>query len=218
MMIDVLGGSIEYIDHMGSDVTVLNCAKVSFNKEVEEVDEKGEKLFTYLAKHGHWSPFSHPQVSVRINAPISVQRQWEKHKVGVSNNSESTRYVTMIPRFYIPQNYRSQSENNKQGSDGYIEEYKNDNCKDSVNAYYEHALTMYDYLIANGVAREQARDVLPLSTYTTWISTMSLYAAFNIYKLRTGHGAQPEIGDYARALEEIVEPLFPIAWSSLKNA
>lgn len=210
-------GFVEYVDHMGSDLTCSNSARVSFAKESEEFSDRDERLITYLAKHGHTSPFYHAMITMRIKAPISIQRQLFKHTVGVSNNSESTRYVVMKPEFHIPLNLRLQSEDNKQGSHGLLNEHDNNNAMDSLHIYYEHAVNLYDYLVSKGVAREQARDVLPLSTYTTWITTMSLYAAYNLYRLRTGEGAQEECRQYALAIEQIVEPLYEKSWEALKH-
>ena len=210
-------GSLDYIDHMGDDLFVVNRAKASYAKEALDLGHKEEKLIMFLAKHGHTSPFYHPKITIRIHAPISVQRQWYTHRIGVDNNSESTRYVTMKPQFYVPGILRKQSAVNKQGSEGLIEDTQNDICLNAMHRNYEYAIELYNYLLDCGVAREQARDVLPLSTYTSWDSTLSLYAAYNIYKLRTGEGAQEEIQEYAVALEQIVEPLFPLCWKELKE-
>lgn len=202
---------------MGSDLTVVNTARVSFNKHSSEFTLQDTRLINYLAKHGHTSPFYHPQLRLSMKAPISVQRQLFKHSVGVNNNSESTRYVKIEPEFYIPERLRVQSKDKKQGSEGFIEYAANDHWKERIEAAYGKIHTLYEFLLVNGVATEQARDVLPMATYTTWISTMSLYAAWRIYKQRTKDGAQFEISVYAEALGTICEQLYPHSWGALKE-
>jgi len=210
-------GYLEYVDHMGSDLSVVNAARVSFDKRSTELSAGDIRLIDYLAKHHHWSPFAHAVLNVRIRAPISVQRQWEKHSVGVNNNSESTRYVKIEPEFYIPDRLRLQSKDKKQGSEGFMDVTGNEAWKERVEHSYKQAHTLYSFLLRNGVATEQARDVLPLATYTTWISTMSLYAAWRIYKQRTKDGAQYEISVYAESLGSICSQLFPKSWEALRT-
>lgn len=210
-------GFVEYVGHLGMDLSVVNAARVSFNKRNTEFSAKDESLLRYLAKHNHWSPFAHTSISLRIKAPISVQRQWFKHRVGVENNSESTRYVTLKPEFYVPMHFRTQSKDVKQGSDGWFEVEREQYITDRINEHYEQAYNLYMELTTKGMAREQARDILPMATYTTWVSTLSLYAAFRIFNQRTKDGAQWEISQYAYALEQIVEPLFPHSWAALKE-
>lgn len=211
-------GYIELLDHMGSDLTVVNTARVSFARHSSgTLDTRDIRLINYLAKHHHWTPFAHPQIQVRIKAPISVQRQWFKHKIGIAENSESTRYVNMDSEFYIPKNLRKQSMDNKQASDGDVDETYNRWFRRMAVEHYEKAVSLYKYMLNSNIAKEQARDVLPLATYTTWISTMSLYAAFNLWNQRTHDGAQWEIGQFAKGLESLIEPLFPESWKALKE-
>lgn len=210
-------GFVQLVDSMGSDNTVVDSARVSFSRMGNSNEQADIRLLKYLASHGHWSPFAHAQVSVRIKAPISMQRQWFKHRVGVENNSESTRYVKIKPEFYIPKQLRLQSKDKKQGSEGILEEPLNHLITTKTRTMYENIHTVYTSFLELGIATEQARDMLPLATYTSWISTMSLYAAWRIYRQRTHDGAQWEIEQYALALEKIVEPLFPFAWQALKE-
>jgi thymidylate synthase (FAD) len=219
MKINVLDkGYVEYVDHLGSDLSVVNAARVSFDRVSPVLNQSDEKLIAFLARHGHWSPFAHVHLTVRIRAPISVQRQYMKHRVGVENNSESTRYVVMKPEFYVPTFLRTQSKDVKQGSDGLMNHEDEDHYKDRINEHYEAAYALYTDMVAEGAAREQARDILPLATYTTWISTMSLYAAARIFNQRTKGGAQAEIEEYAVAIGEIAYKYFPVSWEALVNA
>jgi thymidylate synthase (FAD) len=219
MINDVLGdgiGYIELIDYMGNDLTVVNTARVSFSKQSDELSHKDVRLISYLAEHGHWSPFAHPQLSFRIKAPISVQRQWEKHRVGCVSNSESTRYVdkSSTYEFYIPKTLRKQGEA-KQGSEGTVEEPLNDRLRWWMIGSCNESISSYDVLIKAGVAKEIARDLLPMATYTTWIWTASLATCARVYKERTTDGAQYEIGCYARAMANLIKPLFPVSWEAL---
>jgi thymidylate synthase (FAD) len=200
-------GYIELADCMGSDVTVVNAARVSFAKSVESMSERDEKLLKYLADHGHVSPFYHPMLSFRVKAPISVQRQAFKHKVGTAENSESTRYIEVTDEFYVPDVFRAQSTSSKQGSSGAIDEQAAARrsyewaCRSSFDAYYA--------LVEAGVAKEQAREVLPLCTYTSWYWTLSLAAAIHFIRLRDDEHAQHEIRLYAKAMRVLVAEKFP---------
>jgi thymidylate synthase (FAD) len=217
-------GHVEYIDHMGNDLTVVNAARVSFNKESswEHTDsgfpnkflsEKDKKLISYLAKHNHWTPFAHTQITLRIKAPIFVRAQLGKHQVGFVMNEVSRRYVTDKPELYIPR-WRSAPTNNvKQGSSGFmspnpyvIEMYEN-LCDDSLEVYEE--------LLKQGIAPEQARAVLPQAMYTEWWWTGSLSAYFRVFIQRIDSHAQWEVQQYAEAFKEIISPLFPISWNAL---
>ena len=208
-------GYLEVIDVMGDDLTVVNTARVSFAKTKKQFDEADGKLLRYLIKNKHVSPFYHPQIQFRVKAPISVQRQWFKHKIGTAENSESTRYVEVSEEFYLPMMMRSQSKSNKQGSGEDL------NGGDSVHALgiYKHACNAafdsYLRLLERGVAKEQAREVLPLCTYTTWIWTASLAAVLHFIELRADSHAQKEIQMYAFALTKVVEQFFPHTWEAV---
>jgi thymidylate synthase (FAD) len=236
---------------MGSDLTVCNSARVSFNNETEwEVDKEVEsrlnksnssfrpsdvrklperdvKLIRYLAKHNHWTPFAHPQITLRIKAPISIRTQFFKHKQGFVENEVSRRYVDDSPELYFPKFRHRPSGNAKQGSDGWLE------CVDgggetsggfATHPLYEgykslmyQAVKVYEELIASNVAPEQARFCLPQAMYTEWYWTGSLAAYARFYKQRIDEHAQWEIQQYATAVGNIVRPLFPISWSELTS-
>ena len=221
-------GHVEYMMHMGDDLTVVNVARVSFNKESEwgEFDangngilsERDEKLIRYLAKHKHWTPFAHPQISLRIKAPIFIRTQLFKHKVGFVENEVSRRYVSDPPTVYYPRWRGKPTNGAKQGSEDFMpidEEYN------TVNRHYEftvkEALQTYDELLKRGVAPEQARSVLPQGTYTEWWWTGSLSAFARVYHQRIDSHAQWEVRQYAEAIAKIIQPLFPVSWKTLTN-
>lgn len=212
-------GFVEYVNHMGSDLTVVDAARVSFNKKTVPgavVSDKDFKLLTYLAKHNHWTPFAHPQITLRIKAPISIRTQFFKHKQGFVENEISRRYVTFEPEFYIPNWRTSPTQGAKQGS----EDFMPDGSKKELSkeAYFRAAskcLEVYNDLIANEIAPEQARFILPQGTYTEWWWTGSLAAYARFYKQRIDSHAQWEIREYASAIGKILEELFEESWFCL---
>jgi len=211
-------GHVELVDHMGNDLTVVNSARVSFSNHKEEFEENDKKLIRYLAKHNHWTPFAHPQITLRIKAPISIRTQFFKHKQGFVENEVSRRYVSFLPEFYYPE-WRSKPEGNaKQGSDEKIHWcIRRDSWDYDLNRLMENALFLYERLIKEGVAPEQARFVLPQAMYTEWYWTGSLAAYGRFYKQRIDEHAQWEIQQYAEAVGKIIQPLFPVSWQELIN-
>lgn len=206
---------VEYVDHMGSDLTVVNAARVSFDKYKEEFEESDEKLIRFLARNNHWTPFGHPMVSVRVTVPIFVARQLFKHKVGMVENEVSRRYVDDTPELFTPDIWRGRpTEGAKQGSSGEV--FQADGfIDDLVQETYTTCINTYESLLEKGVAPEQARMVLPQSMYTSWIWTGSLSAFARIYILRIDPHAQKETQEIAQMLNEIIEPLFPVSWKEL---
>ena len=241
MKIEVLDkGHVELMDHMGTDLTVCNAARVSFNKEsewgldfdaierlkscpynksdVRLLKEKDEKLIRYLAKHNHWTPFAHPQITLRVKAPISIRTQFFKHKQGFVENEISRRYVSYEPEFYSPTWRGKPTDGAKQGSEDFITEETRTNLYDAIyRESYETALHVYNTLIEKGIAPEQARFVLPQGMYTEWYWTGSLAAFARFYKQRKDDHAQWEIREYANAVGKIIEPYFPVSWKHLTN-
>ena len=241
MKIEVLDkGHVELMDHMGSDLTVCNAARVSFNKEsdwgldfdaierlkscpynkndVRLLKEKDEKLIRYLAKHNHWTPFAHPQITLRVKAPVSIRTQFFKHKQGFVENEISRRYVSYEPEFYSPTWRGKPTDGAKQGSEDFITEETRTNLYDAIyRESYETALHVYNTLIEKGIAPEQARFVLPQGMYTEWYWTGSLAAFARFYKQRKDDHAQWEIREYANAVGKIIEPYFPVSWKHLTN-
>lgn len=206
---------VEYINHMGSDKSVVDAARVSFSKISENyTDEQNAKLINYLASHNHWTPMSHPQVSFRIKAPIFVARQWFKHMVGITRNEQSRRYVDSEPEFYFPEVWRGRPVNAKQGSSGVIVEPM---WAQAANEHVKNCLAWYTSAIEAGIAPEQARMVLPQNMHTEWVETASLAAVCRACKLRFDPHAQQETREVAEQIAEIVAPLFPVSWSALMN-
>jgi thymidylate synthase (FAD) len=217
---------VTLIDKMGDDSRVVDAARVSFSKVAENyTQEQNNKLIKYLATHGHFTPFTHPMITVREKVPIFVARQRFKHTVGFTYNEVSRRYVDDTPEFYIPDTWRSRPDKSmKQGSGSEIIDHFPDhgfccNAYDKITDRYEdflsHAEQLYSDLLHAGVAPEQARMVLPQSMYTEYYCTGSLAAWARAYKLRVDAHAQKEIQDVAIKWDEIIRPLFPVAWSAL---
>jgi thymidylate synthase (FAD) len=209
-------GHVSYVSHMGNDLTVVNAARVSFHKESTEFTGKDEKLIQYLAKHKHWTPFAHPQITLRIKAPIFIRTQLFKHKVGFTENEVSRRYVSDSPVVYRPRWRGKPTGGAKQGSEDFM---PIDDDYNTVNRHYEmcvrDALRTYEELLKRGVAPEQARSVLPQGTYTEWWWTGSLSAFARVYAQRSDSHAQWECQEYAKAFSTIIQPLFPYSWKSL---
>lgn len=215
-------GFIEVIDVLGSDLTVVNSARVSFGKRKTELDQSDEKLIKYLIENKHYSPFRHVLVQFHVKAPEFVMRQWYKHVVGIETTSThptkdhawneiSGRYAKVKEdEYYTPMYWRAQSKDNKQASQGYIE------CGATAAAYsfFNHAMTTmfqeYKNLLDAGVAKEQARILLPLNIYTEVYWTASFQAIMNFIDLRDDDHAQWEIREYAKVMKEIMLEKFPI--------
>lgn len=228
---------VTYVDHMGSDLSVVNAARVSFNKKSHwegrvggpnVLSERDAKLIKYLAKHNHWTPFGHTTITVHVKAPIFVARQLGKHQVGLVWNEVSRRYVDDEPEFYTPEVWRGRSKDKKQGSEGTVDLglFNTEGAKyegffgempldEAVFESEKDLVGLYEALILAGVAPEQARMVLPQSTYTEWYWTGSLYAFYNVWKLRSSEDTQEETREVANQLFTIMETLFPVAWKEL---
>lgn len=202
---------VDLIDSMGSDRTVVDAARVSFNKISEKFSEKDIKLIKYLADHNHWSPFAHCFVSFRIQAPIFVARQLQKHTVGLAWNEVSRRYVDSDPEFYIPDTWRKRAENVKQGSSDELADVDNIKVTNAIEA----SLKLYLGLLKDGVCPEQARMVIPQSMMTEWIWSGSLYAFARVCKLRLDPHTQKETREIAQQIAGYMSDLFPYSWRSL---
>lgn len=207
---------IKLIDHMGSDLRVVNAARVSFKKEKEEFDERDERLIRYLASHNHFTPFTHPQITLYEKVPIFVARQRFKHTVGFTYNEVSRRYVDDEPEFYEPEVWRERAENVKQGSSDKAV-FGSDIVSLAVSVMNDQMVGVYKDLLGAGVAPEQARMVLPQSMYTEYYVTGSLAAFARAYNLRSDPHAQMEIQEVAKMWDSIIRPLFPISWGALVN-
>ena len=212
---------VTYIDHMGSDLSVVNAARVSFGKKSEWhqriytgepniLKGKDAKLIRYLAKHKHKSPFNHTFATFHVKAPIFVARQLQKHEY-MPWNEVSRRYVDDDPEFYFPLTWRGRSNDKKQGSEGEVKSNFN------INYHTMTALKGYQQMLDEGVAPEQARMVLPQSMMTEWYWSGSLDAFVDMCNLRCTDDTQRESRIVADAIDEEMERLFPVSWSALRH-
>lgn len=221
-----LSMSVTLIDQMGSDLTVVNAARVSFAKaskweetpyafdgstsvKLFSLYDKDAKLIKYLAEHKHWSPFAHPQLMLHIKAPIFIARQLAKHQVGMVWNEISRRYVSTQPEL-ANLDFRQASKDIKQGSlEGAFEH--SDQASDIYEKYASMSISAYNSLIELGVAPEQARAVLPQGVMTEWYWTGSLYAFSRVCNLRCAKDTQKETRDIANQIKAILEQNFPVS-------
>ncbi len=208
---------VSLIDRMGSDLSVVNAARVSFANNHEELnDKKDSRLISFLAKHGHWSPFAHCSLQFHIRAPVFVARQLVKHQVGLSWNEVSRRYVDLEVEFYEPKVWRGKADDKKQGSSD--EEIDINPRKFLVNDYQQvmkSAKWTYEELLRKGVAPEQARMVLPQSMMTEWYWSGTLYAFARVCNLRLDESAQKETQVVAELISLQAKAIFPISWKHL---
>jgi thymidylate synthase (FAD) len=209
-------GFVRLIDHMGSDLSVVNAARVSFGKRKTTFEDADAKLLAYLAEHEHTSPFRHTALTLHVKAPIFVFRQWMKHRIASEFNEISGRYVEFPEdEFFVPELFRRQAKVNKQGSEGTIAEADYVRARESYLQSCRGAVAHYKELLALGVCREQARCVLPLALYSEVYWTVSLQAVAHFIRLRSDSHAQWEIQQYAAAVRTLVEPLYPVGLRTL---
>ena len=244
---------VELVDYMGSDLSVVNSARVSFNKKSKEkssevkkinfygsgetlvqlpvLKERDEKLIRYLARHQHWTPFAHTCITFHVKAPMFVARQLQKHQIGLVWNEVSRRYIKEDPKFYIPDEWRYQAENVKQGSSD--ESIKDDDLDYKIKMEYnddknwtddlvltpfeitDDAKTTYKALLDVGICPEQARMILPQNTYTEWYWTGSLFAFARVCKLRCARDTQKETRDIANQILSLCSEIYPVSWKYL---
>jgi thymidylate synthase (FAD) len=210
--------SVELIDKLGDDLSVVNAARVSFGKVHTEMTGGDKRLIKYLATHGHWSPFAHCFLSYRITAPIFVSRQLVKHTIGLSWNEISRRYVDDDPEFYYPDHWRGKADDKKQGSsDTQIDWVSREERTGAlVQDACDFALDAYKKMLDVGICPEQARMVLPQNTLTSWVWSGSLFAFARVCNLRTKEDAQEETRDVAWEIDKIARDNFPVSWKALR--
>jgi thymidylate synthase (FAD) len=217
-MIDLSQQQALYIDHMGSDISVVKAAKVSFanDDDVSHVIDDHVGLINYLAKHHHWTPFAHTSITLRLRSPVPIRTQCFKHKSGFVENEESRRYISSDPTFFIPDEFRSAPTNGaKQGSGEPLNECKQGIFNCIFNDVYQTCFDAYQDAIRYGVCPEQARFLLPQGTNVNWYWTGSLAAFARFYGQRTDSHAQVEIQELAVTVGNLIEPLFPVSWAAL---
>jgi len=211
-------GFVEYLEKFGDDLSVVNAARVSFDKITYELTDGDKKLINYLAKHDHVSPFFHPQARFRLKMPIFVAREWFRHTVGFARNEVSRRYVDTPPECWVPQpeEIRERDPRAKQGSKKTPVEAAEEVHRIFVE-HTESALKTYSDLLSDGVAPEVARSILPQSMYTEFVETASLFGYARLCNLRLDPSAQKEIRDYAEAIHTFMTAAFPASWEALSH-
>ncbi|MPY67388.1 FAD-dependent thymidylate synthase [Deinococcus sp. SDU3-2] len=214
-------GSVALVQHVGDDKMIVNAARVSFGGDSDApLNDRDEKLIRYLLRHHHGSPFEHNLITFKIVCPIFVDRQAVRHRVGVSKNEVSARYVEVQERNFTPPSFRKQAPSNRQAS---VEDDGTLNQAAAAAVWAEawrQAFRAYHDLLRLGVTREQARGVLPLSLYTESYYTFNVRSLLHFLSLRDHEGAQYETRLYARAMAELAEPLFPVTfreWRALHS-
>ena len=210
---------MEYVDHMGSDLTVVNSARVSFGQHKKQLDQKDKKLINYLIKHKHTSTLEHCSITFRFKVPMFIRSQHHRHRTW-SYNEISRRYTDFNIEFYEPETFRTQHNKNRQASNEsekinpkvYSHEHQVKVEADwLIKHHHKRALSLFDELLDAGVCREQARGVLPQNMYTEYYGTVNLNNLLKFINLRTHKGAQLEIQQVAKACKEIASHLFPLA-------
>lgn len=213
-------GRVQYVDHMGSDLTVINSARVSFGVEKKKLNQRDKKLINYLIKHRHTSTLEHCSISYKFVVPLFIRSQHHRHRTW-SYNEISRRYTDVNIEFYEPKAFRTQHESNRQASnfEGQINPVLScgSDCGDMVSLHHQMSLDLYNKMMEAGVCREQARGVLPQNMYTQYYGTTNLSNLMKFIDLRTHDGAQWEIQRVAEACLEIAKELFPVTIQSYEN-
>ena len=222
-------GSVEYVEHMGSDLSIVNAARVSFGKHKEELDSKDERLINYLIKHRHTSTLEHNIVTFRFTVPLFIRSQHHRHRTW-SYNEISRRYTDFDIQFYEPESFRTQHRSNRQASNedqlidpgilshvGYESFPTNIPASSCVSRHNMNSLALFEKMVAAGICREQARGVLPQNMYTQYYGTVNLNNLLKFIDLRTHDGAQWEIQQVAKACLEIATDLWPVTVNAYRK-
>jgi len=222
-------GKVQYIDHMGSDLTIVNSARVSFGVNKKELDKRDKRLINYLVKHKHTSTFEHNVITFKFTVPLFIRSQHHRHRTW-SYNEISRRYTDKGLRFYEPKEFRSQHKSNRQASN--LNETLNPTLQtyspacsqpvpilasSAIVNHHKSCVKLFDDLLDAGICREQARGVLPQNLYTEYYGTVNLNNLLKFIDLRIHEGAQWEIQRVAEACQEMAESLWPNAVSSFKS-
>ncbi|MDI9473007.1 MAG: FAD-dependent thymidylate synthase [Tissierellia bacterium] len=231
--IDVLDkGYVRLVDVLGSDLTPVNAARVSYDKASEVLSERDKRLINFLIREKHTSPFRHAVLQFEVYAPLMIARQWWKHIIGSSHqegaqdpmtawNESSRRYVSEAVKFYIPaaDQWRSSPEDTKQGSGAMVPLELGEEATKKLLEQIEEGMKNYEWASENGIATEMARLFLPSAygLYVRWYWTVSLQGLIHFLDLRSGEGAQSEIRDYAAALETLAREAFPVSVAAFEE-
>lgn len=203
----MMENAVELISYWGSDLMVVNAARVSFGKESKELSEKDKNLIKYLKEHKHTSVFRHPQFQFRIKCPVFVERQIFKHQVGISTNSISGRYVDFSDEYWVPTLLRFQSKDSKQGSAGDLTPADNEEYIDKIKAHIEASKILYQDMEEKGIAKELCRIILPMCLQTQFIWTGSLLATLHLFSLRLKPDAQQETREIAQQMLQLIKEI-----------
>lgn len=216
-MVKVLDhGFVELVDSYGDDLRIVNAARASFNRRHEVMEEGDDKLINFLVKHKHGTPLEMVDFTFLVKAPIAVAREWFRHRIG-SYNEVSGRYVKLAPEFYVPRGDNIRKQQGKAGRYWYVplgDTEKEIKVEHALQRHYDETYQLYENLIRLGVAKEQARLVLPVGMYTQFYFKTNLRALFNFLSLRNDKKAMYEIRVYAEAMEKTVEQVVPIAYKA----
>ena len=222
MRVELFGdeiGAVEYVAHMGSDLTIVNAARVSFGAQKETLDERDIKLINYLMQHNHTSPFEHCSITMRFVVPLFIRSQHHRHRTWAYNEI-SRRYTSVDMKFYEPKEFRTQHKSNRQASN---EELVNpvlnssyfdtgfERASEAVRLHHTRSINLYNALLEDGICREQARGVLPQNLYTEYYGTVNLHNLLKFVSLRVHEGAQWEIQQVAKACLDVAMSHFPLA-------
>jgi len=220
-------GYVRFVDKLGDDLSVVNAARVSYDKESQSLSERDKKLIKFLIKENHTSPFRHAAVTFEIYAPLMVARQWWKYAVSSTHvddqngwNESSRRYITENVEFYVPMpiEWRSAPENSKQGSGSPVDIEIGAKYYMGLMHLIDTSMALYKEALSDGVAPEQARLLLPAySMYVRWRWTVSLQGVITFLNQRLPHDAQSEIREYAKAVEEIIKEVFPVTYETIRE-
>lgn len=229
-------GYVRLVKAHGTDLDVVNAARVSYAKESDwdvavvqgegaytKLKDSDERLINFLAREGHMSPFRHVLATFEVYAPLMVARQWWKYVVGSDHtmdawNEASRRYITMEPEFYIPDVWRSAPENSKQGSGEPLNKATGEAWTIALKNHIEDGLDAYNNALRHGIAPEQARLFLPMyAMYTAWRWTASLQSISHFLNERLEDDAQYEIREYAKAVQKLITPAFPVSMKALSR-
>lgn len=200
-------GFVRYVDHYGSDMRILEAARISYHS-ASKGEESDKKLLAYLYKNKHTSPFEMVKVTLNVKLPIFVMRQYVRHRMQ-NLNEVSARYTELSEEFYVPSIWRAQDTKNRQGSGNFLGEHESKVCKNILQDQCNHAYAEYKHLLEIGVAREMARMVLPVNIYTEIYSCWDLKNLLHFITLREDAHAQAEIQEYGRAIKSILTEIFP---------
>ena len=217
-------GAVEYVSHMGNDLTIVNAARVSFAVEKDSMDEKDQKLIKYLLKHNHTSPFEHCAITMRFTVPLFIRSQHHRHRTWAYNEI-SRRYTGVDMKFYSPEKFRTQHKSNRQASnnetidptlDSAYLQIGYETASNAVSMHNTRSINLYNSMIDAGICREQARGVLPQNLYTQYYGTVNLHNLYKFIQLRAHEGAQWEIQKVAEACLTIASEFFPFSTEAYK--